>query len=333
MTSAPVQSSATAPTRLNATAIVVTHNSQLHIADCLSALHDAGLAVRVIDNASEDATARLVASRCPTVPQVVNDTNTGFAAAVNQALAHVDDDIVLLVNPDCMLPASTARALVAHLRTRSDIAIVGPRLIDADGRTANSAHPFESLTSVLASRFGGSLLPVGLRRLLSGKRRKQAYDACRNPHPGPPVAVDWVSGACMAARTQVLKKLGGLDEGYFMYYEDEELCMQVWKHGSQVCYMPAVHATHVGGASSNDPLWVWPHLYRSMLRFFARHRRRSYPAVRAAVLLRALLGAGLALAHPTRQHAARRTRAWARVARIALTHRARAIGGEGPCTS
>lgn len=333
MTTAQARTLVTASGGLRATAIVVTHNSQEQIVDCLTALHEAGLRVRVIDNASKDGTARLVGTRFPAVSYVVNGTNTGFAAAVNQALTTVDDDIVLLVNPDCVLPAATARALVALLRTRTDVAVAGPRLVGAGGRTAISAHPFESLASVLASRFGGGLVPVGLRRLLSGKGRRSAYDACRNPEPGPPLWVDWVSGACMAVRTQVLKELGGLDEGYFMYYEDEELCLQVWRHGARVCYVPAVQATHIGGASSNDPSWVWPHLYRSMFRFFARHRRRSYPLVRAAVLLRALLGVVLALARPTRQHAARRTRAWARVARIALTSSPRTMRRDASCTS
>jgi N-acetylglucosaminyl-diphospho-decaprenol L-rhamnosyltransferase len=321
----------TAPNGLNATAIVVTHNSEAHVADCLTALRRAGLAVLVVDNASTDETARLVATRFPAVVQVVNRTNAGFAAAVNQALAAVDHGIVLLVNPDCVLPASTARALVTLLEQRPEIGVAGPRLVGADGHTAISAHPFESLASVLASRFGGSLLPEGLRRLLSGKRRRHAYDACR--HPGPPTTVDWVSGACMAVRTELLRELGGLDQGYFMYYEDEELCLRAWQRGARVCYVPAVEAIHVGGASSSDPSWIWPHLYRSMLRFFARHRPHSYPAVRAAVLLRALLGLGLAFLCPAPQRAADRARAWVRVARIAVTATADSIRGESQCTS
>jgi N-acetylglucosaminyl-diphospho-decaprenol L-rhamnosyltransferase len=312
-----------------ATAIVVTHQSEAHIADCLTALRGAGLAVQVVDNASTDGTARLLATRFPTVPRTLNVTNIGFSAAVNQALATVDSDIVLLVNPDCVLPAGTARALLALVRARPDVGIAGPRLVGANGRVAISAHPFESLTTVLTSRFGGSLMPVGLRRLLSGRTRRQSYDACRNP--GPPVPVDWVSGACMAVRTGLLKQLGGLDEGYFMYYEDEELCWQARRLGARVFYVPEVQAIHVGGASSTDPSWGWPHLYRSMLRFFARHRRRSYPLVRAAVLIRALLGIGLAVVRRREQYAAA-GRAWRHVARIALSATSGTMEREGRCT-
>ncbi|GDY33549.1 glycosyltransferase family 2 protein [Gandjariella thermophila] len=317
---------------LDATAIVVTYNSQAHIAACLSALERAGLAVHVVDNASTDHTPRLVATTFPHVRVVTNPVNVGFAAAVNQALHRVDTDIVVLVNPDCVLPPPTAQALLHTLRADAAVGVVGPRLVGVDGRVAISAHPFESLTSLLASRFGGALIPVRLRRLLSGRQRRRAYDACR--HGEGPLAVDWISGACLAVRTALLRQLGGLDEGYFMYYEDEELCLQTWRTGARVLYLPSVTAIHAGGASSGDPVLLWPHLYRSMLRFFARHHARTYPIARAAVLLRALLGMALAPAHLPRSCAppGARLRAWTRVARIALTASRTSSRGNPPCT-
>ncbi|MFI6762308.1 glycosyltransferase family 2 protein [Micromonospora sp. NPDC050417] len=306
-------------TELDVTGIVVTHNSGAQIQATLLALRRSGIHVRVVDNASGDDTVSVVADSFPDVELIENRVNVGFAAAVNQALRGVSTDVVLLVNPDCVLPPATAVELVRVLRSRPRAGIAGPRLLDAQGRVAISAHPFESLTSVLASRFGGNLAPVTLRRLLSGSRRRQAYDACREP--GGPVTVDWLSGACLAVRTDLLRAIGGMDEGYFLYYEDEELCLQAWQHGAEVVYVPAVEAVHIGGASSNDPTRTWPHLYRSMLRFFARHRQASLPAVRVAVLLRAFVGIGLAgVRLPVQPRAgAARARAWTRISRIALT--------------
>lgn len=304
---------------LSATAIVVTYNSREHITPCLAALTRAGVSPRVVDNASTDGTGALITTCFPDVSLVSNPVNLGFAAAVNQALSAVDTDIVLLVNPDCVVPEPTVQALARTLRTHPEIGVVGPRLVDAEGTVAISAHPFESLTSLLASRFGGSLVPVSLRRLLCGRKRRRTYDACRRVDS--PVTVDWLSGACLAVRTELLRQLGGLDEQYFMYYEDEELCLRAWRHGAEVWHLPTVHAMHLGGASSNDPAWLWPHLYRSLLRFFSRHRHRSYPAARAAVLLRSLIGIGFALVRVPWHSATARTRAraWARVAHVALT--------------
>ncbi|WP_172639108.1 glycosyltransferase family 2 protein [Streptomyces tailanensis] len=317
---------------LNTTAIVVTYNSAACITDCLTALREAGAEVRIVDNASSDDTVTLVTERFPDLTLVANAVNVGFAAAVNQALAGVTTDTVLLLNPDCVLSAGTARGLVTTIRTQPLVGVTGPRLLGPDGRSVISAHPFESLLTVLASRFGGSLLPVGLRRLLCGNLRRLAYDACREG--GLPVCVDWLSGACLAVRTSLLQRLGGLDEGYFMYYEDEELCWQARQAGAKVLFLPALQATHIGGASSSaDPTQVWPHLYRSMLRYFALHHPGSYLLVRTAVLLRALLGVGWALVRsPLRPAAASaRARAWVRIARVAATARTPLFQGRQSC--
>jgi N-acetylglucosaminyl-diphospho-decaprenol L-rhamnosyltransferase len=304
---------------LGVTGIIVTHNSEPHIRAALASLRQAGVRVRVVDNASTDATISVIGTVFPEVELIENRVNVGFATAVNQALNGVDTDVVLLVNPDCVLPAATARELVRVLRSRPEVGIAGPRLLDAAGRVAISAHPFESLTSVLASRFGGSLAPVALRRMLCGSRRRRAYDACREP--GEPLTVDWLSGACLAVRTRLLASIGGLDEGYFLYYEDEELCLQAWRRGAEVVYVPTVEAVHAGGGSGDDPSRIWPHLYRSMLLFFAQHRRSTLTAVRAAVLLRAFVGIGLAgVRLPVQPRlGAARARAWSDVSRIALT--------------
>jgi GT2 family glycosyltransferase len=314
------------------TAIVVTHNSTIHIGECLTALRAAGVAVRVVDNASTDATALLVARCFPEFTLITERTNLGFAGAVNRGLAGVHTGTVLLVNPDCVVPPTTVRGLVDFLRDRPDVGIAGPRLVGRDGRVAVSAHPFESLASVVLSRFGGGLVPVRLRRLLCGARRRQAYDACRRS--ADPTTVDWLSGACLAVRTPLLRVVGGLDESYFLYYEDEELCLQAALRCAAVVYLPDLPAVHAGGASSCEVGATWPHLYRSMLVFFARHRASTYQAVRAAVLLRSAVGLVLALIRlavaglPSRGTGRARARAWRGVARIALTSTRKTVEGQ-----
>lgn len=318
----------------DATAIVVTYDSSAHILRCLAALREAGLAIRVVDNASTDDTSTIVARHHADVWLHDNDENVGFAAAVNQALAGVRTGAVVLVNPDCVLTPGSVHILLQTLRDHPDAGIVGPRLVGPDGRTRISAHPFESWRTVVASRFGGSLLPVGVRRLFSGRKRRAAYDACRADGPGPPVAVDWLSGACLAVRTDLLTELGGLNDGYFLYYEDEELCLSAWRHGAGVLYQPAAQAMHVGGGSSQDPCQTWPHLYQSMLRFFGRHRPGSYQLVRTAILLRALAGiaAGSVRTVLASAGGTRRMRAWWRIARLALAAHP-TTEGRSSCTS
>ena len=306
---------------MTAPAIVVTHNSAGQIIESLTALDSSGVSVRVVDNASTDRTVSLVRRDHPGIRLECNTTNIGFARAVNQALQATSSDVVLLVNPDCVAPAKTVRGLVSHLRAHPEVGIAGPRLVDAAGKTAISAHPFETLGSVVASRFGGSLLPLAVRRRLGGRNRRRSVDACLEAATSTagPIQVDWLSGACLAIRGDLLRELGGLDERYFLYYEDEELCLQVHRRGYQVVLLPHLQASHVGGASS-QPGTTWPHLYRSMLIFFGRHHRSSYQLLRLVVLLRAVIGLGLAQFRRIlrRSSAELRFRAWQDIAAMAL---------------
>ena len=168
---------------------------------------------------------------------------------------------------------------------------------------------------MVASRFGTTVLPVSIRRRLYGPRRRAAYDACTRAVE--PVSVDWLSGACLAMRTDVLRAIGGLDERFFLYYEDEELCWQAHQHGD-VVYVPHFAVTHVGGASSETGA-TWPHLYRSMLLYFAIHRPSRFHAARAVVFVRACLGLVTAAVRRLLGQRAGQTRgtAWRQVASIA----------------
>lgn len=307
---------------MKAAAIVVTYNSENEVDACLGALCEAGVRTWMVDNASSDGTLQQTGERFRGVRVIANADNRGFARAVNQALAEVEEEMVLLVNPDCIVSEAAVRELARRMASDPVVGVLGPRIRDADGHVAISAHPFESVGTVLASRFGGALLGASVKRVISVGKRRGSYEACLD---GRARTVDWVSGACLAVRTDLLRGLGGLDTGYFMYYEDEELCLQAWRAGATVAYLPAVEVVHTGGASSADPALVWPHLYRSLLRFQARHRPRTYWLVRAAILLRALIGVGLGaprdLIAAAQGRAGRRRLAWGRVAAIALRGR------------
>jgi N-acetylglucosaminyl-diphospho-decaprenol L-rhamnosyltransferase len=302
----------------NGDAIVVTYRSAELIDACLGPLIEAGLHVILVDN---EGTAEAVHERFPVVELIANDDNRGFPAAVNQGLERSHGDVVLLVNPDCVVPPATSAALVAHLRGHPDVAVVGPRLREPDGTAAISAHPTPTFATLLVSTlfpFGRRKLPRALTRLLARRRRWASYDA--SLHASAPIDVPWLTGACLAVRGAFLRdELGGLDEGYFMYYEDIELCLEATERGHRVVYLPSVEARHVAFGSSADESQVWPIRARSALRFHARHRPRTFQLVRVALLLRAMAGVVLGVLRSGRDRRRRRTRAWLGVASVALT--------------
>ena len=296
-------------------AIIVTYNSADAIEACVAPLLEAGAKVIVVDNASADGTAALVRERLPDVELIANEENRGFPAAVNQGAARGLSNSLLLVNPDCVVPAETVRALGAFLDEHAEVGLVGPRLREVDGRIQISAHQLGSFSTLLANR-ARRALPRAL-----ANRFGESYDVCLNATE--PTDVGMLIAACVAIRRDLLEQIGGLDEGYFMYLEDMELSLQVRRAGYRVVYLPTVEARHAGGGSSGDRSHVWPHHSRSLLRFHARHRPRTFQLVRATLLGRAVLGIGLglgqdALAAARHEPPRRRTLAWARVARTAL---------------
>lgn len=295
------------------TAIIVTYNSADAIDACVAPLLEAGAHVVVVDNASSDATLQHVPE---SVEVVANADNRGFPAAVNQGIARAGGSTtVLLVNPDCVVPPDTVRALHAFLGEHPDVGLVAPRLREESGAVQISAHPLGSFSTLLANR-ARRVLPQAV-----ADRFGESYDVCL--HATEPTDVGMTIAACVAIRADVLERIGGLDEGYFMYLEDMELCLQIRRAGYRVVYLPTVEARHVGGASSGDRSHVWPHHSRSLLRFHARHRPRTFQLVRATLVARAVLGMGVglgqdAVAAARHEPPRKRTLAWARVARIAL---------------
>lgn len=202
----------------------------------------------VVDNASSDGSAAVVADLAPHVRLVRNEENVGFARAVNQGLAATSGSLVLIMNPDCRLVAGAFASLRRALELSDSCAIAGPRILNPDGTVQGSARGDPDMFTGL---FGRTTV---LRRVLPGlavsKRNVLSDAAVRNGRAG--VIVDWLSGACMLARREALRSVGGFDERYFLYWEDADLCRRLRARGYQVRYVPGATAIHRVGQSSRS---------------------------------------------------------------------------------
>lgn len=109
-----------------------------------------------------------------------------------------------------------------------------------------------------------------------------------------PVGVDWVSGACMISRRRTLEALGGLDERFFMYFEDADLCRRARKEGWGVFYLPGVTVTHEAGGSTGDrPRAIW-RLHKSAFLYHRKHGRPGPLGIYSLLVLAGLAGRTLA---------------------------------------
>jgi len=231
--------------------ILVNYNAGPELARALRSIADELADQRweavVVDNASSDGSAAVVADFAPHVRLKRNDENVGFARGVNQGLAATSGSFVLLMNPDCRLVSGAVGILRRELERSESYAIVGPRILNPDGTVQGSARGDPDMFTGL---FGRTTV---LRRLMPG-----IAVAKRNVVSGEVVGgdgsltVDWLSGACLLARREALHRVNGFDERYFLYWEDADLCRRLRGLGAEVRYVPAATAVHRVGQSSRS---------------------------------------------------------------------------------
>lgn len=225
-------------------AIVVNWDTADLLDACLTSLQAHGAdhlaGVIVVDNGSEDGSADLVRRAWPDVELIANDDNLGYTRANNQAIVRSRHEHLLLINADAMLQPGCLPVLRARMDADPRAAVVGPRLVYADGSwqrwTAGKAPSLRSAMSYF-------LLLDRLERF-AGDSVYLARDVTA------PFRPDWVSSACMLVRRDALDGVGLLDERYFCYMDDVDLCQRVRDAGWTVWYEPDAVATHLMGQAT-----------------------------------------------------------------------------------
>ena len=227
--------------------VIVSYNGREHLRRCLASLlaHPpvAEREVIVVDNDSADGSADMVARDFPGVRLLRMRRNLGFAAGANRGIREATGEALVLLNPDSEIEADPFASMLAYLREHVEAGIVAPRLLNPDGSLQLSCRRFPTFSVALFNRY--SLFT----RLFPHNRYSRQYLLSDWQHDSIS-EVDWVSGACLMVRRSILERIGLLDEGYFMYIEDVDLCQRVHRAGAKVVYYPAVSVIHHIGKSS-----------------------------------------------------------------------------------
>jgi GT2 family glycosyltransferase len=252
-------------------AIVVSHQSEATIDDCLARLRasDGVAAIRVVDNDSSDATVEIVQRHAiadTRVRFVANPDNPGFAVGCNQGAAALADMPVAptwlaFVNPDCLLePDALARlcALAAPLGE----ALIGADLVDEAGRRDPAARRRDPDFGAMLANLARGVFNGGAA---SGTMAVAADDALELQ----PVAV--ISGALMLMSRTLFERIGGFDESYRLHAEDLDLCRRARLAGGCIAVANRVPVVHLRGVSSRSrPVFVEWHKHRGLWRYFGK---------------------------------------------------------------
>lgn len=294
MASKELPKSSSATSAVDISLIIVSYNTAGLLRRCLVSVQDSlalspGLTheIWVIDNGSSDGSADMVDREFPRVKLIANDVNLGFAAANNQALTQTNSRFVMLLNPDTEVKKNAIATMLHFLQDHERVGIVGCRLVHSDGSFQHSCFRFPNLWMTLLDYF-----PINHRLTnsrLNGRYPLTAYSR--------PFAIDHPLGACMLIRSEVLRQIGPLDEQFFIYCEEIDLCLRAKRAGWEIYCVPEAEVVHHVAQSTRQfrgPMLV--ELHRSRYALFAKHYGRVF-----RWLNRGLVRAGMA-------HEASRTR-------------------------
>jgi GT2 family glycosyltransferase len=234
--------------------VIVNYRSYDELGRCLASLEQGRShfgQVTVIDHESDLDEASRISQRFPWARVVECPTNEGFAAGVNVGARQTFSSYILLLNPDCVAHRDAVSRLVKFARTRPDAGAIGPRILNSDGTVQGSARRFPGITTAIAGR--SSWLTRKFPNNPLSRHNLPSLD-----ERSAPLNVDWVSGACMLIRRAAFEQVNGMDEGFFLYWEDADLCRRLTENGWRIVYFPGATVVHAGGRSSI-------HVYRESL--------------------------------------------------------------------
>ena len=236
--------------------IIVNFNTKDLLKDCLSSIfrqtQGINFEVLVVDNGSTDDSIVMVKEKFPQASLIENKKNLGFAKANNQGIRKAKGKYIFLLNSDTVLKNNSLLKLIRFAEKHPQAGVIGCKLLNKDGREQPSVAPFFTLPKVFL------WLLTGDRFLYSS--------------PNKPCQVDWVMGAALMIKKEVIDKAGFLDERFFMYMEEQEWCYRIKKAGWQAWFYPGAEIFHlVRGSSPEGRQKAILGIYQGLIYFYQKH--------------------------------------------------------------
>jgi GT2 family glycosyltransferase len=249
--------------------IIVSWNVKDDLLCCLQSIKENSASesfeIIVVDNGSSDGTVDAIKENFPGVIVIANSENRSFSAANNQAIKIAKGQYLFLLNPDTIIHPQSLDNLIKVLDEKPTAGACGPRFIDTDGKTHSSVGYLPTFRSLLYGKtFFRSL---GIFRSHYKKLTANKFNYDRQSE------VEQLSGAALMVNRSVINEIGLMDENFFLYYEDVDLCLRIRKAGWKIVYVPDAVITHIGGKSTEQVSAKKKlFLYSSALLYFRKHR-------------------------------------------------------------
>ena len=235
--------------------IVLNWNSQSFLEDCLHALQQLdypAYSITIVDNASTDGSISYLESHFPAIERIENHRNLGYGGGNNVALRQSLAEIAVLINPDVVVEQNWLRALVEPLVRDPSIGIAGCKLLYPDSKTIQHAGGYITPPQAFPGHYG---------------LREEDRGQCDDQRD-----VDYVIGAAIALRRSMLDQIGHFDEGFFLYFEEADLCRRARDAGFRVVYVPDSVATHIEAATTDkESAFYLRQIHSGRWRYLLKH--------------------------------------------------------------
>jgi GT2 family glycosyltransferase len=231
--------------------VVVSWNAKDYLMDCLRSLlfpkTSQTMEIIVVDNASTDGSPEAVIEQFPEVILIRNEKNLGFAKANNIGISRSTGKYVCLINSDVIILSDCIVKLYYFMETTPSIGMLGPKILNSDRSLQSSCRRFPSLWNNFCPAIGLDRLFPASKFFCGEHMFYFRHDKMQK--------VEVLVGCFLMIRRKALEQVGYLDEQFFMYAEDIDLCKRFWDAGWEVAFSPHAEAIHYRGASSaNAPI-------------------------------------------------------------------------------
>jgi len=236
---------------MNLSIIIVNYRAAKQLFACLKSVAESDLSgieyeVIVVDNGAIENIEDQIKLAIPTAKYIYNKKNLGMGAGNNIGIKKARGEYIMILNHDTRLEAEAVKNMLAYIKRKKKVGLVAPELVYPDGEHQDSCFRFPSFW-----------LPF-YRRTFIGKLFKSRLNAflLKETDKHMPIEVDWVMGSCLLIRRSALEKIGnGFDCRFWMYFEDIDLCRQLWQAGYKVIYFPTTQVIHDHGRGSAKSPW------------------------------------------------------------------------------
>ena len=278
--------------------IIVSFNTKKLTLDCIESILKNTKGVEyeiiVIDNASRDdsiaAISKLITQNSKLKLTIItNKKNLGFAGANNQGFKASRGKYVLFLNSDTVINDNVLGEMIGWMDKHPQVGVATCTLKGSNGNLQPTGGYFPTLLTVFSWMIIQDIPGVDLLIKPFHPLHAKSFFNQGEYFYKKPKRLDWVTGAFLLTRREVLKEVGGWDESYFMYVEEVDLCYRIKKHGWQIWYLPKWSITHLGGASSKIDEFPLLAEYTGIKKFYKKfYPTWQYPTLRFLLKLGSL---------------------------------------------